>query len=140
MTRYSFKNMDKWAEKMKRRLNYVKIMVPARVIEAQQWPVAAGGNMPVRTGNLRDSLVIDAGGVLLIGGDAYLELLALGEVAGKIRWGWTVQYADRINYGFTGVDSLGRYYNQPGRHFIEYGQMQYKKIFRDEVKYASTIE
>jgi hypothetical protein len=28
-------------------------------------------------------------------------------------------YARRINYGFVGADSLGRHYNQVGRHMIE---------------------
>ena len=28
-------------------------------------------------------------------------------------------YARRINYGFVGKDSLGRYYNQAGKHMIE---------------------
>ena len=96
--------------------------------------------MPVDTGMLRDSLVIDIGGMLLIGAESYVELFAMADVAAKVRWGWTVQYADRINYGFTGVDSLGRYYNQAGRHFMEYGQMMFKQILREEVQYASTIE
>ena len=30
-----------------------------------------------------------------------------------------VEYARRINSGFTGRDSLGRYYDQPGQHMIE---------------------
>ncbi len=140
MATYGFKNADEWAAKMKRRLRYVRAAVPARIIEAQQWPVHLGGHMPVVSGELRDSLVIDVGGMLLIGAESYLELFALGAEAKKVRWGWTVAYADRVNYGFTGVDSLGRYYNQSGRHFIEYGQMMYKQILREEVRYASTIE
>ena len=140
MTKYGFQNADDWAAKMKRRLGYVRAAVPARIIEAQQWPVRLGGHMPVDTGMLRDSLVIDIGGMLLIGAESYVELFAMADVAAKVRWGWTVQYADRINYGFTGVDSLGRYYNQAGRHFMEYGQMMFKQILREEVQYASTIE
>jgi hypothetical protein len=27
-------------------------------------------------------------------------------------------YAKRLEYGFVGTDSLGRYYNQPGRFFV----------------------
>ncbi len=29
-----------------------------------------------------------------------------------------VAYARRIEYGFVGEDSLGRHYNQPGRHMV----------------------
>jgi len=96
--------------------------------------------MPVVTGELRDSLVVDAGGTLLIGAEAYRELISLPPFEGNIRWGWTAPYADRINYGFTGTDSLGRYYNQAGVHFIEYGEGLAKRIARDEAKRASMME
>lgn len=96
--------------------------------------------MPVLTGELRDSLVIQAGSTLLIGEESFRELINLPPFKGNIEWGWTVPYANRINYGFTGYDSIGRYYNQKGVHFIEYGQGLARRITRDEAKRAMTIK
>lgn len=139
MARYRFSQADRWAAKMKHRLDYVKVMTAARIIQAQQRRRDHGGPMPYVTGELRDSLVIDAGGTLLIGEESYRELIGMDSFEGNIRWGWTAPYADRINYGFTGYDSLGRYYNQAGVHYIEYGVGLSKRIARDEAKRASMM-
>jgi Bacteriophage HK97-gp10, putative tail-component len=53
-------------------------------------------------------------------------------VTGTLRAGWqievepdrvlivnNVEYARRVNDGFVGLDALGRYYDQAGRHFVE---------------------
>lgn len=135
-----FTQADRLIAMYKHRLNYVKVMVPARIMQAQQRPRGAGGRMPVVTGELQDSLVVDAGGTLLIGRDAYRQLINLPAFEGGIMWGWTAPYADRINYGFTGIDSMGRYYDQKGVHFIEYGESLAKRIGRDEVKRASNMK
>lgn len=140
MARYRFSQADRWATMMKGRLHYIKVMVPARIMQAQQRPRTSGGRMPVVTGELRDSLVIDAGGRLLIGAEAYRELTTLPPFKGNIRWGWTVPYANRINYGFTGMDSIGRYYNQAGVHYIEYGESLAPRIARDEARRARDMK
>lgn len=140
MATYTWQKMDEWAEKMHRRFDHVAAHTTARVIEQQQMWVGHGGNMPIDTGELRDSLAIDINGKILIGAESYLDLLTEMKAGDVVRWGWTVQYAMRINYGFVGYDSLGRYYNQKGRHFIEYGEMQYDRIYQQEVKFAETIK
>ena len=53
-------------------------------------------------------------------------------VTGTLRAGWqievepdrilivnNVEYARRVNDGFVGLDALGRYYDQAGRHMVE---------------------
>lgn len=131
-----FSQADRFAAMVRHRLNYVKVMVPARIMQAQQRPKSSGGRMPILTGELQDSLVVDAGGTLLIGKDAYRQLIELPPFKGGIEWGWTVPYANRINYGFTGYDSIGRYYNQAGVHYIEYGMSLAARIGRDEIRRA----
>lgn len=139
--RYNFSQADRWAAKVKQRLNYLKVMVPARIIQAQQRERSRGGRMPVDTGELRDSLIISVGGTWLVGGESYRQLPTIDAYgADEITWGWTAPYANRINYGFTGFDSIGRYYNQAGVHFIEYGQGLAPRIARDEAVKASRME
>lgn len=85
-----------------------------------------GGNVPVDTGNLARSVMVDdkpppedtepkerkvqqdiTGGIaaILPGKDVYL--------------GWQAQYSRRLNYGYVGTDSLGRTYNASGYGFAE---------------------
>ena len=56
---------------------------------------------PVDTGNLRASW----------------QLSRYGDDSWRITT--NVVYARRVNFGFVGTDSLGRHFNQGGRHFIE---------------------
>ncbi|MCR6502591.1 hypothetical protein MUO32_26545 [Shinella sp. CPCC 101442] len=45
--------------------------------------------------------------------DAYMQLQIAGAVAGdRIVAAYTMEYARRLEYGFVGVDALGRHYNQ----------------------------
>lgn len=45
--------------------------------------------------------------------DAYMQLQIAGAKAGdRIVAAYTMEYARRLEYGFNGVDSLGRQYNQ----------------------------
>lgn len=76
-----------------------------------------------------------AGLTLALSLEALARLKQLTPVdTGNLRASWTVLkddqydyrivtnvvYARRVNYGFTGFDSKGRYYNQPGRHMVEH--------------------
>lgn len=138
MVKTTWAKMDDWVKVQLKRIDHMATMVPARIIEEQQRSKRNGGNMPVKTGALQDSLVVIADGKTFIGKDAYLGLIGLMGVK-SIQWGWTVQYDMRMNYGFTGFDSLDRYYNQPGNHFIEYGMLQKAKIVEEEAAYARSL-
>lgn len=101
---------------------------------------------PVDTGNLRNSLVAHANGTYIstvtgpgesssdstyrsgaIQSIATIMSLELGD---KVTFVYHASYARRLNYGFTGYDSLGRFYNQPGRFWIERVGSRYKAIMR----------
>lgn len=99
---------------------------------------------PVDTGNLRDSLVayVNSQGQPVTVTGPNSETVRSGEsqsignilnlkVGDKVSYVYNATYARRLNYGFTGFDSLGRYYNQPGRFWIEQVGSQYRTIARE---------
>lgn len=81
-----------------------------------------GGRVPVKTGNLARSVVVDTKPPQIVEGlatgDFSLGIASI--IPGEpIYIGWTAKYARRQNYGFVGADSLGRVYNQAGFGFAE---------------------
>jgi hypothetical protein len=87
--------------------------------------VANGGRVPVRTGNLARSVIVDNKAPQRGPADKQYTAadVALGVskiVPGEMIWiGWQAVYSARVNFGFVGADSLGRVYNQAGRGFAE---------------------
>ena len=82
-----------------------------------------GGSVPVKTGNLARSVVVDTKEPQVIDVLAKQQDFSLGIAEIKpgdtIYIGYQAKYARRLNYGFTGADSLGRTYNQAGYGFVE---------------------
>lgn len=102
---------------------------------------------PVKTGNLRNSLVVHVNGQgdtsTVTGpgnsaGDSTNRSGASQSIANimgvklgdRVSFVYNATYARRLNYGFTGMDSLGRYYNQAGRFWIEQVGARYRSIMR----------
>jgi len=88
--------------------------------------VAEGGRMPVKTGNLRRSLMASTSAMPTIKegketfADSGLELVIAGaELGSTVYLGFQAAYAARMNYGFVGTDSLGRTYHQAGYGFVD---------------------
>lgn len=74
-----------------------------------QRPVAKGGNMPVDTGFLRNSLVAGLNGTTgLSGPDAYVLAIAGMELGDSVMFGWTANYARYVEYGTRG--RAGRFF------------------------------
>jgi len=81
-----------------------------------------GGRVPVKTGNLARSVIVDNKPPQIIEGLAKgdYSLGIAGIVPGDTVYiGWQAAYSRRMNYGFVGADSLGRVYNQSGYGFAE---------------------
>lgn len=81
-----------------------------------------GGRVPVKTGNLGRSVVVDNKPPQTIEGLAKGDFsLGLANIkpGDTIYIGWQAKYSRRLNYGFVGTDSLGRTYNQAGYGFAE---------------------
>jgi hypothetical protein len=47
-------------------------------------------------------------------------------------------YARRLNYGFTGTDSLGRQYNQRGYFFVDLAAQRWQQIVTANVNRLRT--
>jgi hypothetical protein len=112
------------------------------VVRLMKEPISAGGNMPVDTSFLQNSLVgapgeavppinpqADGTGGPQVGNAAAIEsIIASWQPGQSMSFGFIAAYAARQNYGFTGTDSLGRNYNQSGRHFVELAVQQWPAI------------
>jgi hypothetical protein len=69
------------------------------VVAIAQTPVAKGGNMPVDTGALRNSLVSQIiGGSSNQGADSYMVTIAGLEIGDVARFEWTAEYAVPRHY------------------------------------------
>lgn len=99
MARYSFARLGEWADKTEDRMRRVVRQSIQEVIDIAQRPVAQGGQMPVDTSFLRNSLASDRNGAgLAAGPDSHIFAIAgfnLGDVA---RFGWTAAYARPRHY------------------------------------------
>lgn len=95
---------------------------------------------PIDTGYLRSSLTVGKNGQIPAGpnaeyGSVYNDVRAL-DVIGTLKLGdrvtlvYNAPYARRLEYGFTGYDSLGRFYNQAGRFWITAAGKRYVSIMR----------
>lgn len=94
-----------------------------------------GGRVPVKTGNLARSVVVDNKPPKVIEGLAtgdYSLGIANIRPGEPIYIGWQAKYARRQNYGFVGTDSLGRTYNQSGYGFAEAAAAKWPQIVRAE--------
>ena len=81
-----------------------------------------GGRVPVKTGNLARSVVVDNKPPQIIEGLAkgdYSLGIAAIKPGDTVYIGWQAAYSRRLNYGFVGADSLGRVYNASGYGFAE---------------------
>ena len=92
-----------------------------------------GGRVPVKTGNLARSVIVDNKPPRIIEGLAtgdYSLGVANIKPGDTIYIGWQAKYSRRLNYGFVGADSLGRVYNQSGYGFAEATAAKWPAIVR----------
>ena len=97
------------------------------VVDIIQTPVAKGGNMPVDTGNLRNSLATELNGSELAQGeDTYSLAIAQADVGDTLRFTWdptrvgaTANYAAAVEFGTRG---------RPGRHFVGQAAARWPQI------------
>lgn len=134
--------IDKWIAANTERVRAVKNEAIMRTVEAAQVPVGAGGNLPVATGFLRASLQVAVGKVEFTprepppeGRTSYAWMpeevslvLANAPLEASISCGWLAVYGRRVEYGFSGTDSLGRVYNQQGRAFLRRAAQRWPAI------------
>lgn len=127
-----------------KKMRYVAVNAIQDVMEAAQTPQPGvertggtfiEGRIPVVSSDLIQSLTSGKGS----GGGAKGELSYTTAIAGmqigdRLTFAWTMPYAMRIEAGFTGTDSLGRHYNQPGRHFVGKNAARFSEFVAARVK------
>lgn len=94
-----------------------------------------GGRMPVKTGNLRRSLMASTSDMPIVHegktefSESAIELIIAGSDLGQtVYLGFQAAYAARLNYGFVGTDAAGRTYNQQGYGFIDAVSQRWPQI------------
>lgn len=104
--------------------------------QAASETIPNGGRVPVKTGNLARSVVVDTKPPQVIDALAPGQDFSLGVAAIKpgdtVYIGWTAKYSRRQNYGFVGEDSLGRTYNQSGHGFAEAAAAKWPAIVAEQ--------
>ena len=108
----------------------------------ESWRTRTGpaqqGLIPVDTGHLRNTIAseLNGGGEFAIDAknDVSLTINAM-EAGDVLHVAWTAEYARRINSGFSGTDSAGRAYNQPGVHFVERAADSWPDIVRENAEF-----
>lgn len=116
--------IGEWASATPRRIEAVHKRSLEKLAMEMTRTVAEGGSIPVDTGNLYRSLVASTSGMPSISnqpsaGSNATAVIATISPSQPLYLGYTAAYARRINSGLVGSDSLGRVYNQNGRHFVE---------------------
>jgi len=132
-------SLEQFRDLTTRNMRYVARQAIQDVLEAAQTPqpgIGAGasgfveGKIPVVTSELINSLTVDGAS----GRNAYVATIAGMEIGDFIRFAWTAPYAMRIEAGFTGTDSKGRSYAQPGRFFVLANAQRFSEFVGKRVK------
>jgi len=144
--------VDAWVQKSQQRLDAVFKESTKRVIVEMRTPKAKGGNMPVVTGFLRNSVVVTTDGPTPMREDAKpnkgaaydqgsdelpgaINLVIAGATLGQTIFACFVAiYARRQEYGFNGKDSKGREVKQAGNGFVRLAAQRWPKIVSDVVR------
>lgn len=148
--------VDEWVLKSKKRLLYVFLEAVQRVISTMQevGPSKArggsgSGRMPVDTGFLRASLVVEINSLTArqtvnessVGSysynDSQVSLIILAAKLGDSIYAvYTAVYARRLEYGFSGTDSRGVSVDQEGYGFVSGAASQWRAIVNQVVREA----
>lgn len=127
-------SVRKWTKQTKERSE------EAFQIGVLDFAIALNEAAPIDTGFLRSSLTAGINGSVPQGpnaeyGSNYNDQRLLSTI-GQLKLGdritlvYQAPYARRLEYGFTGADSLGRFYNQAGRFWIAQTGAKYRSIMR----------
>lgn len=106
--------------KSKSRVEAVFKASAQEVFSIAQTPADMGGNMPVKTGFLRNSLVSGLNGsTSMTGPDSYVLAIAQAKLGDSVFGGWTANYARHQEYGARG---------RAGRRFAGQAAAQWQMI------------
>lgn len=94
--------MESLTDEYKDRLRRVRNSATMKVVNEAQTPVASGGNMPVKTGNLRGSIAGRVGDRPSTTSGSPASALASAALSDLVFIGWTANYSLQMEarYGF----------------------------------------
>lgn len=99
MTKSFAADIRNWNAKARRNMQGIMREAVQEVVEEAQKPVARGGNMPVDTGNLRNSLASGLNGALgAPADDSYVLTIATMQAGDTAQFNWTAKYARARHY------------------------------------------
>ena len=120
--------VEAWVRETKERMTLVIRASAQDVIEEAQAPVAKGGNMPVDTGFLRNSLQSSLNGsTSLTGAESYVMVASRMVVGSVADFGWSANYARHVEYGARG---------RKGRFFVRNAAAQWQDIVDANTEWA----
>lgn len=138
-TRGFLKAVNKWTRETEERSN------EAFRNGALDFYDALSDATPVLTGNLRNSLVATVNGSTTTvtgpgrdpsdkayrgGAEQSIANIINAKIGDRISFMYSATYFRRLNYGFVGFDSIGRFYNQAGRFWVQTVGARYRSIMR----------
>lgn len=133
----------RWASLSERKLEAVLRNSVQELAKVASTTIPNGGRVPVKTGNLARSVVVSNTPPVTKDGPftgSYSDGIADIKIGGTIYIGYQAKYSRRMNYGFVGTDSAGRYYgssqavittgysNRTGYGFAESAAAQWSAI------------
>jgi len=132
-----------WTKKTKTAQEHIFRMSVQYLADEILLPKGRGGNIPVKDGNLRRSLLASTSAMPAVRpgvkefpeNAGFIALAIAGASANDTLYlGFQADYALRMEYGFVGEDSLGRNYNQAGNHFVSLAVQKWQQIVDKAVK------
>lgn len=128
-------DVARWSGKAVKRATDIRNAAAQDMVREVTKTVRQGGRLPIRTGNLRRSLLASTTAMPAMGGPGELYrgstpglVIAQAKLTDTIYLGFQANYARRMNYGFVGADSLGRSYHNQGFHFIEAAALKWPEF------------
>ena len=115
--------IDAWVRATQERVTAVVRQSAQDVFRAAQVPVAQGGDMPVVTGFLRNSLAtsLNGGSPDVSGADSYVLQIARMAAGDAVLGAWTAEYARKVHFGEGG---------RPGRFWVTRAAAQWQQIVK----------
>ena len=117
------KDLDKITQRLTEQLKQVARGSIEDVFEKAQTPRDAGGAMPVKTGQLRNSLTMEGGGT---GAESFREAAQNMELGDVVRGEWKAPYAMIAELGSA---EKGR----EGAHFVGKAAAEWEQIVADNI-------
>lgn len=135
--------IDDWIKQTEQRIDAVYARSVELLGEEMTRTVNEGGRVPFKDGNLYRSLLASTSAMPKTSEGPFsgdnVGLVAATLKANQSVWlGYQAGYARRLEFGFVGADSLGRVYNQEGRHFVTGAIAEWPNIVDKAIKEIKT--